>query len=146
MTNTTSPLTWDDSCRLGHDPIDEIHEEFVHIVAQLQTADDALLPDLMLSFLSHAQSHFGQENRWMEDTEFPARECHIDEHKAVLDSALDVQERLKKGDVAVCRAFAHSLAQWFPGHATHLDSALAHWLVKRRFGGKPVVIHRQNRI
>ena len=39
-------------------------------------------------------------------------------------------------------ALAQALADWFPGHATYLDSALAHWMFHRRFGGKPVVIHR----
>jgi len=33
--------------------------------------------------------------------------------------------------------------KWFPGHATHLDSALAQWMFKREHGGKPVVFRRQ---
>ena len=45
--------------------------------------------------------------------------------------------------VALCRDLTKALVDWFPGHATHLDSALAHWLSKQRFGGKPVVIRRR---
>ena len=40
------------------------------------------------------------------------------------------------------RRLAAALADWFPGHAFHRDSALAHWMVKRSFGGKPVVLRR----
>jgi len=46
-----------------------------------------------------------------------------------------------RGDLAIGRAFAAELERWFPGHADYLDSALAAWLCKRRFGGKPVVLH-----
>ncbi len=34
------------------------------------------------------------------------------------------------------------LADWFPRHTAHLDSALAHWMSKKNFGGKPVVLRR----
>ena len=44
---------------------------------------------------------------------------------------------------ATARRFAEELTRWFPGHADYLDSALAAWMVKRRHGGKPVVLRRQ---
>jgi len=41
----------------------------------------------------------------------------------------------------------HDLAQhllaWFPGHADHMDSALAQWMVRRQHGGAPVVLRRR---
>lgn len=137
-----APLEWTDDCRLGYEPIDSIHQEFVDIVARLQTAPDAQLPALLDEFIAHARAHFEEENQWMRETEFPPRDCHIEQHDAVLASTLAVRERLVQGDHAVCRSLVQALADWFPGHATHLDSALAHWMFKRRFGGKPVVIHR----
>jgi hypothetical protein len=42
----------------------------------------------------------------------------------------------------LCRSLVQALVDWFPGHAAHLDSALAHWMFKRQFGGKPVVLRR----
>lgn len=78
----------------------------------------------------------------MEDTQFPARQCHIDEHAAVMKSVREVQALLARGDTTHCRSLADELARWFPGHADYLDSALAHWMCKQRLGGKPVVIRR----
>jgi hypothetical protein len=37
---------------------------------------------------------------------------------------------------------ADALADWFPGHADCLDSALAQWMVKRKTGGVPLVFKR----
>jgi hemerythrin len=45
----------------------------------------------------------------------------------------------------VGRSFLQELARWFPGHADYLDSALAAWMCKRQFGGKPVVLQRSVR-
>jgi hypothetical protein len=37
---------------------------------------------------------------------------------------------------------AQSLADWFPGHADYLDSALAQWMVKKQLGAIPVVVRK----
>lgn len=140
--NASDPIQWSDEFLLGHGPIDAVHEEFVDLLGRLQSADDAALPALLDQFAEHCVRHFETENGWMVETEFPPRDCHIDEHAAVLKSVQEVQELLAQGNVAICRDLVAQLADWFPSHADHLDSALAHWLTKKRHGGKPVVIRR----
>ena len=78
----------------------------------------------------------------MTQTQFPPRDCHIDEHNAVLRSIEEVRQLLSVGRVDVARSLVAELVNWFPGHATHLDSALAHWMFKQKNDGKPVVIRR----
>jgi hemerythrin len=80
----------------------------------------------------------------MRETEFPARDCHTDEHAAVMKSVEEVLALARAGDTAQIRPLAKELARWFPGHADYLDSALAHWMFKRSHGGKPVVLRRLN--
>lgn len=138
----TATLIWGDHLLMGHGPMDELHEEFVKLIALLQTAEDSELPSLLQAMESHLQHHFAEEDQWMLSTGFPPRDCHIDEHAAVLKSVAEVRVKLAEGNVALCRDLTKALVDWFPGHATHLDSALAHWLSKQRFGGKPVVIRR----
>lgn len=140
--DSQKPMQWHDGLLLGYNPMDAVHEEFVHCVAALQQASDAELPDRLAELAEHVQRHFGEEDRWMEDTGFPARECHINEHAAVMKSVQQVGELLAQGNTEVCRRLAIELANWFPGHADYLDSALAHWMCKQRLGGKPVVIRR----
>lgn len=141
--DTPAPLQWHDGLLLGYQPMDATHEEFVLCVAALQRASAAELPARLEAFAEHAVRHFGEEDRWMEQTQFPARGCHINEHAAVLKSVREVQALLAQGDTEPCRRLAKELVQWFPGHADYLDSALAHWMCKQRLGGKPVVIRRQ---
>lgn len=138
----TATLVWGDHLLMGHGPMDELHEEFVELIALLQTAEDSELPSLLQAMESHLQHHFAEEDQWMLNTGFPPRDCHIDEHAAVLKSVAEVRVKLAEGNILLCRDLTEALVDWFPGHATHLDSALAHWLSKQRFGGKPVVIRR----
>jgi hemerythrin len=136
-------MSWQDEYLLGYGPMDATHQEFVQQVGRLQAAPDAQLPALLDELLAHTRAHFDEENRWMRETQFPPADCHIEQHDAVLASMVDVQRLLvQEGRVDLCRSLVEALADWFPGHATHLDSALAHWMFKRQFGGKPVVLRR----
>ena len=137
-------LVWSDAFLLGYGPMDTVHEEFVEIVsAMVKGPDEGLLASLE-RFAEHARSHFGTEDQWMKETEFPARECHTDEHAAVMSSVEEVLALARSGNTAQVRPLAQELARWFPGHADYLDSALAHWMFKRSHGGKPVVLRRLN--
>ena len=135
-------MQWSDQFLVGFAPMDAVHEEFVGQLARLQTATDAELPEGLAEFSKHCAAHFAAEDNWMRETEFPPRDCHIDEHAAVLHSLQEVEAWLAGGDVAICRKLIAELADWFPKHTAHLDSALAHWMSKRNFGGKPVVLRR----
>lgn len=130
---------------LGYRPMDLIHEEFETLVAQALHCDDDRIPVAIAALCGHLQSHFAEEDRWMEETGFPARDCHMAEHAAVLASASEVFARVQAGRHALGRSFAQALADWFPPHADYLDSALAHWMCKRATGGKPVVFHPRSR-
>lgn len=136
-------FAWTDQFLLGFGEMDKTHQEFVTVVWALQSCADQDFLAALDRFTRHAKEHFGEEDRWMSETDFPARDCHIEEHAAVMKSAQEVRERVVQGDVAIGRDFAAELRRWFPGHADYLDSALAHWMVKRRLGGKPVVIRRK---
>lgn len=135
-------FSWTDAYLLGYPPMDDTHREFVEIVSALLAADDAAVAGQLEAFARHAEAHFSQEHEWMESTEFPAMQCHIDEHNAVMKSVREVQELVAAGDTAQGRSIATALADWFPGHADYMDSALAHWMSKKKHGGKPVVLRR----
>ena len=143
-TDGGTTMAWSDRYLLGHNGMDDTHREFVRCVAALQTADDAELAECLAAFEAHAVEHFGQEKRWMESTAFPATQCHVDEHTAVLNSVHEVQEMLRNGASGqVARDLARALADWFPGHADYMDASLSQWLIKRSHGGVPVVLRRR---
>jgi hemerythrin len=136
-------FTWTDQFLLGYGPMDTTHREFVDLVAALLSAPEADLARHLDAFAEHAERHFGEERAWMESTAFPATQCHIDEHDAVLKSVYEVRAVIANGEPAtICRSLAQELVRWFPGHADYMDASLAQWMVKQRMGGVPVVLKR----
>ena len=137
-----SAAGWHDDLRLGFAPMDDIHEEFLALVETLIHAADADVAAALAAVHEHSRAHFAAEEQWMQETGFPAAGCHGDEHAAVLASMEGVTRRVAAGDFEAGRHLARALADWFPGHADYLDSALAHWMCHKRLGGKPVVLRR----
>lgn len=137
-----SGFDWEDRYLLGYAPMDDTHREFVDLVNALLTVDDDALPAALEAFAVHAEAHFAQENGWMVAEDFPARDCHIDEHDKVLASVNELREQVATGEREIVRELALALKDWFPGHADYMDSALSTWMVKRAHAGKPLIFRR----
>jgi hemerythrin len=138
---------WSDARLLGFTPMDTVHREFYDVVNALLNCTEDTVRQAISDFEAHALEHFAEEDRWMKETAFPPRDCHLDEHAAVLKSTVEVREAIHRGEAGVelAQNLAEHLLDWFPGHADYLDAALAAWMCKQSFGGKPVVLRRPNR-
>lgn len=139
---TEAAIEWSDTFLLGLSSVDEEHRTFVALLATLQQCPDAAFEAHLDRFADHARTHFQSEDDTMEQGNFPVRACHMDEHAAVLRSVDAVHALVCTGDFAEGRRLAGALADWFPGHVQHLDSALADWVCKQRFSAKPLVLRR----
>jgi hemerythrin len=138
-------FVWTDAYALGYPQMDATHHEFVATVNAMLVASNENFAAALDAFADHAERHFDQEAEWMTSTSFPAAQCHIDEHDAVMKSVREVQELVKSGhenSLKIGLSLAEELVRWFPGHADYLDSALSQWMTKKTLGGAPVVIRR----
>ncbi|MBN8442539.1 MAG: hemerythrin domain-containing protein [Thauera sp.] len=139
----TSEFEWDDRYLMGYAAMDDTHKEFVDCVDAMLTASDEQMLAALDAFIDHAERHFEQEKAWMSADGFPARDCHVEEHDKVMESAYEVRKLVAEGNCLVGRDFAQAAMEWFPGHADYMDSALANWLVKRAHDGSPLVLRRK---
>lgn len=137
------PNSWSDSFLVGLGSMDETHRQFVDQIRALGDADDAGIGAALLEIEAHCERHFASEEGLMLDSDYPSADCHAQEHAAVLASVREVIEWWRPGaDANTVRRLATALSTWFETHTAHLDSALAHWVVKRQYGGVPVVVRR----
>lgn len=142
--SSAEEFAWSDRYLLGHGVMDDTHKEFVVCVEQVLRASDAQIPEALEALIQHLEAHFKQENAWLNAPNFPGGgECHIEEHDKVLSSAYQVQDVVALGNFEVARSYARAVADWFPGHADYMDSALAAWLVKQSHNGRPLVFRRK---
>lgn len=141
MTHNPAPPSERHALTVGYATMDETHDEFEKLIKQALHCADADLLEHIERMRGHLKAHFFQEDQWMRESSFPAGACHIDEHASVLHSADEVYQLVSSGNLNIGRAFIRELDEWFPAHVDYLDSALAAWLSKRRFGGAPVALH-----
>lgn len=125
-------LEWSDALALDLPLMDETHEEFVDLLAQVERSDDARLLAHWQALVAHTEQHFGMEDRWMATTRFASGNCHSMQHKVVLQVMREGAAQAGQGDLQVLRMMAAELALWFPQHAQTMDAALA--LHLRRVG------------
>lgn len=111
---------------LGYAPIDALHAEFEACVAAFVGA--GALSAALAGLRAHLLRHFGDEERWMRESGFPAFDCHKREHDKVLDVLGEVERRFAEGDEEVVRRLAAELPNWFSIHAVTMDAALVAWL------------------
>ena len=104
-----TPTEWSDEFALGFGPMDATHQDFLELVLELSRADKDAAGPVLERLIEHTTGHFETEDRWMEQTAFPAFACHRDEHAAVMTSMKAVLQRLKDGDATPVASLAAAL-------------------------------------
>ena len=118
-------LQWSESLSLELPAMDETHQEFVALLARVETADDAHLVAAWRALVDHTAGHFGREDVWMRSTGFSSANCHTVQHRVVLEVMCEGLVQGLKGQNEAIRQMARELAVWFVQHAQTMDAALA---------------------
>lgn len=134
-------LEWSEALALDLPQLDETHEEFVALLAQVESADDAEILTRWQALIAHTEQHFGMEDQWMAATRFASGNCHSMQHKVVLQVMREGAARAAQGDLPVLRMMAGELALWFPQHAQTMDAALALHLRRVGFDAATGTVH-----
>ncbi|SPE20043.1 Bacteriohemerythrin (modular protein) [Burkholderiales bacterium] len=108
---------------VGFEPMDALHREFHDLLAAMQQPGDE--GEKLLALHEHLLRHCSQEERWMRESSFPARDCHESEHEMLLEVVAEVRRRFDAGDSEIVIRLAQELPHWFEVHANTMDAALA---------------------
>ena len=104
------PLQWSDALVLDLPAMNDTHREFVDLQAVVESAGDDTLLAHWRTLVDHTDDHFGQEDRWMQDTRFPSTKCHSVQHKVVLQVMREGIALSEAGDPGAIRQVARELA------------------------------------
>ena len=118
-------LQWTDDFALGVPQMDATHQEFVALLADVDSAADATLLVRWQALVDHTAEHFSQEDRWMLATGFAPGSCHLTQHAVVLKVLKEGLDLGRQGQLQPIRQMAHELTIWFPHHAQTMDSGLS---------------------
>ena len=82
---------------LGVEPMDRYHARFVTLLEELATAGDDAFAGCFARLRHETQKHFDQEQALMEQSAYPARHEHTDEHQRILGELTQFQRRAERG-------------------------------------------------
>jgi hemerythrin len=108
------------------------HAEFVALRGQLLELLSAPSPDarvdmLLDELLAHTRHHFAEEERLMQESNFPPYPMHKGEHDCVLADMSARVERWKQGhDAPALREWLdRDVGDWFVNHVSSMDFVTA---------------------
>ena len=118
-------IEWNDQFELGVARMDASHREFIDMLNRLNAASREDMSTLFARLVEHTEQHFGEEERWMQESGFPLRIIHRDEHERVLAILRETLQQLQAGDTASAHMLVREMLAWFEQHAASMDLALA---------------------
>lgn len=118
-------LNWSDTLVLDFAPLDEMHREFVTLLANVEACPDNELVTRWDELVRRTQALFGREDDWMHRTHFSSEANHVLQHRVVLNVMREGLGLARNGQVPQVRSMAAELAHWFAKHIQSLDAALA---------------------
>lgn len=125
-------LEWTDTLVLDFPPMDDMHHEFVDLLAAAEASNDRELPQHWQALLERAKTLFDQEDAWMANTRFAPGNHHALHHRVVLNVMREGVGLARNGRMGELRKMVVELGHWYAKHIQSQDAALA--LHLRRHG------------
>jgi len=126
----------------GYGSIDDDHDELLNLATEIIDLPDNQLPAAFDQLQASFAEHFSREDALMDAEDFSSKQCHLDEHAAVLQSFGQASALLEEGNFQPARHMAAQLIKWLPEHIDALDRQLAKFLFYRQTGGAPILLRR----
>ena len=115
------------------------HAEFVTLCEQLIHAlQDSPEPNkvdrLLDQLVAHTRHHFAEEERQMQDTQFPPYPMHKAAHDRVLNALEEhiTQWRSDRDAAQLCAVIENTLNGWFVDHVNSMDFVTARFIAQAK--------------
>ncbi len=131
------PITWTPSLAVGIPEIDHQHQELFYRLSKLLegiTGGDRSEVARLIEFLGeYVVKHFGAEERWMAESEYPDYAAHKAEHDAFMQDYVRFSVELEKmGPTALLGMRVNNwIADWLRRHIMDRDMALGRFLAQK---------------
>lgn len=123
-------LLWGPMLEVGVKEIDTQHKKLVELANELSDAVVAgkgkdVLGKTLSALVSYTVTHFGTEERLMDQHKYPAVADHKQQHKDLVKTVTDFKAKFDKGDANLSTEIMNFLRDWLTKHIMNTDKALA---------------------
>ncbi|MBF0124602.1 MAG: bacteriohemerythrin [Magnetococcales bacterium] len=119
-------LPWSDELSVGVATLDQDHQRLVDIINRLhqlmkEGGGRESVGVLLQEFIDFTRNHFGREEQYMRDCDFPGLDQQIDQHRRLVQALDAMKARFDAGDFAVAIDLISIGKAWLVGHILHDD-------------------------
>lgn len=131
-------LTWSDEYSVGVEEIDEQHKMLFELVNRLFQAavkreDQQLTVEVLQSLVNYTKTHFGLEERLLEESGYAGLSGHREDHLRFIDKVNDIAQRFHVEDRSVTFELINFLRNWLQNHIRQSDMEYAAHLARTGF-------------
>jgi methyl-accepting chemotaxis protein len=136
-TSSGPVLAWTPALAVGHDAIDQQHQELFRRLGQLLGAlESGNVSEItrLFEFLgAYVVDHFGMEARVMEEIRYPEAKMHLAAHARFVRDYQDLAREfvVSGGGAAFGAKVKNWVADWLVAHIAQVDTRLAAYVAKR---------------
>jgi hemerythrin-like metal-binding protein len=128
-------IKWNDRMSVRVPQFDEQHKQLVAMIHKLNEAmrngqGKQVIGDILLGLVEYAESHFSQEERFMQQHKYPDYISHKKIHDDLRNKVSEVIVEYEQGRI-VPAAIMMFLSDWLIGHIMNMDRKYGDFVVKK---------------
>ena len=129
-----SMLMWSDSLSVSIAEIDEQHKglvEMVNRVHDLLVSGESGRPqvlDVIEDMRRYSVEHFGTEERYMDQFEYPEAPAHKLKHQEFIDKVTEIESGCANGACVLTMDILNYLSEWLVTHINDTDKKMGEFL------------------
>ncbi|MCU7920972.1 MAG: bacteriohemerythrin [Candidatus Thiodiazotropha sp. (ex Epidulcina cf. delphinae)] len=119
-------VVWSDTLSVGIEEIDEQHKMLVELVNKMHEAihqrhGSDVVKSILGDLADYTRIHFAVEESLMRILNYPGYDDHKEIHEELLQSVVDLQEKVATGKTAIGFELMHFLKTWLTKHIMEED-------------------------
>jgi hemerythrin len=131
-------LTWSDDYSVGVEEIDDQHKMLFELLNRLFLAavkreDQQLTIEVLNSLLDYTKTHFGLEERLLEESGYQGLPGHREDHLRFIDKVNGIAQKFHVEDRSVTFELINFLRNWLQNHIRQSDMEYAAHLARTGF-------------
>jgi hemerythrin len=119
-------IQWDNSLSVGVAEIDKQHQKLVQLINDLgdamkQGKGQVVMGGILNELVTYTQVHFGHEEKYFVQFQYPETYSHKQEHAAFVKKATELKDGFEKGQIGLSLQVMDFLCDWLKKHIKGTD-------------------------
>lgn len=119
-------ISWDNSFSIGVAEIDGQHKQLIKMIHELNEAmrggkSKEILGDILKGMISYVRVHFGTEEKYFRQFNYPEADAHQQEHRQFAQKVDEFAKKFHSGQLGLSIEIMEFLSNWLVKHIKGSD-------------------------